>query len=317
MDVMQCVDARDDWSRFVGSDWQQRIMHIQVTDQFHAKQGRSTGRCVFTQGDRQLSVFLKRHHRLPWWRGVLARILPGRGWSPAAQEYRNLQWARQQGIPVAPPVAVGEVLGPGCSLQSFLAVEELTGMLPLHEAIPAAARQLDRVSFARWKRGLTAELARLANELHGRRRFHKDLYLCHFFIRVEDTHFVPDWHGRVTMIDLQRLGHHRWTWPFWQIKDIAQFLFSSDLAPITARDRLRFWRLYYGPGYRSPFARCLAWMIQRKWLRYLRHNEKRYGYKVVSYRRKAVSVQLSAVSSQRLDPCFARAEAAKSATFES
>ena len=34
-------------------------------------------------------------------------------------------------------------------------------MLPLHQAVPLAAARLDPATFARWKRGLTAELARL------------------------------------------------------------------------------------------------------------------------------------------------------------
>ena len=50
-------------------------------------------------------------------------------------------------------------LQPGGRLQSFLAVEELTDMLPLHEAVPLAHRNLAPDDFARWKRGLTAALA--------------------------------------------------------------------------------------------------------------------------------------------------------------
>ena len=37
---------RPDWPRFAGPDWPDRIMDVAVTDRFHAKQGRSTGRWV-------------------------------------------------------------------------------------------------------------------------------------------------------------------------------------------------------------------------------------------------------------------------------
>src|SRR5262245_26416989 len=156
---------RPDWSAFAGPGWAEHIMDAAVTDRFHAKQGRSTGRWILHAGGRRLAVYLKRHYRLPWWRGLLAALWPGRGWSPALEEWEHLAWARAQGLPVPDAVAAGERIGPWGRLQSFLAVEELADMLPLHEAIPAASARLDADAFGAWKRGLTAELARLAREL--------------------------------------------------------------------------------------------------------------------------------------------------------
>src|SRR5205823_6490272 len=127
-----------------------------------------------------------------------------------------------------------------------LAVEELAGMLPLHEAIPAAAVCLRSDEFARWKRGLALELARLARTLHDRRHFHKDLYLCHFYVPEQLTRSYSSWRGHVHLIDFHRLGHHPWTWRIWQIKDLAQLAYSSEIVGVTSRDRLRFWRAYLG-----------------------------------------------------------------------
>jgi heptose I phosphotransferase len=267
---------RADWQEFAGPDWADRIMELAVTDRFHAKQGRSTGRWIVDQGGRQLAVYLKRHYRLPWWHGVGALLLPSAGWSPALQEWDHLEWARGEGLPVAPAVAACEYIGPWGRLRSVLAVEELTGMLPLHEAIPLAARRLDARSFQRWKGGLVAELARLARALHQRRRFHKDFYLCHFYIPEEDTRPVPAWRGRVHLIDLHRLGHHPWTWRFWRLKDLAQLLYSSEIVGINGRDRLRFWRHYLGPAIRRRRARSLRWGIRLQWWNYRRHNAKRH-----------------------------------------
>jgi heptose I phosphotransferase len=266
---------RPDWAGFVGPDWAERIMALAVTDRYHAKQGRSTGRLILHAGGRRLTVYLKRHHRLPRWRGLLAALWPDAGWSPALEEWQHLEWARRRGLPVPASVAAGEYIGPWGRLQSFLAVEELTDMLPLHEAVPAAAANLDPAAFERWKRTLIPELARLTRELHRRRRFHKDLYLCHFYVPAADTARVPDWRGLVHLIDLHRLAHHRLTWPLWQTKDLAELLYSSDVAGITARDRLRFWRTYLGPG-RHGWA---EWWLRRgvlvRWRRYRRHNERR------------------------------------------
>jgi heptose I phosphotransferase len=269
------IRQRADWVRFAGPDWVDRIMTTAVTDRFHAKQGRSTGRWIIRAGDQRLAVYLKRHYRLAWWRGVLAALWPERNWSPALQEWRNLEWAQAQGLPVPVAVAAGEYIGPWGRLQSFLAVEELAGMLPLHEAIPAAAAAFDPAAFQRWKRGLIAEMVRLTRDLHDRRCFHKDLYLCHFYIPDADTRTLPHWQGRLHLIDLHRLGHHRWTWRLWQVKDLAQLLYSSEIPGVAARDRLHFWRAYLGLRCRTWAGRWLRRLVVAKWQRYREHNKRR------------------------------------------
>jgi heptose I phosphotransferase len=267
---------RPDWAEFAGPDWADQIMTTAVTDRFHAKQGRSTGRWILQARESRLAVYLKRHYRLPRWRGLLACLWPDAGWSPALQELRHLEWARAQGMPVPRVAAAGEYIGPWGRLQSFLAIEELTDMQPLHEAIPAAGRQLDSAAFRRWKQGLIGEVARLTRDLHQGRSFHKDLYLCHFYVPSADTQTLPCWRGRVHLIDLHRLGHHLWTWRFWQVKDLGQLLFSSEIQGIDARDRLLFWRQYLGsPQRRSLANRWLRWCVLFKWRRYRRHNARK------------------------------------------
>jgi hypothetical protein len=103
---------RSDWAHFAGPDWAENILAAQVTDDFHAKQGRSTGRWVLANSGQTLSVYLKRHYRLPRWQGLLAALWPQGDWSPALQEFRHLQWARAQGLPVPRVVAAGEYLEP-------------------------------------------------------------------------------------------------------------------------------------------------------------------------------------------------------------
>jgi heptose I phosphotransferase len=157
-------------------------------------------------------------------------------------------------------------------LQSCLAVEELTGMLPLHEAVPAAAQRLSPVDFARWKRGLVADVARLARELHRRRWFHKDLYLCHYYIPPD---VAGEWRGKVHLIDLHRLTHHPWTRHFWRVKDLSQLAYSSEIPGVTARDRLRFWHCYLGADRDNLAARWLRAGVLFKWGRYRAHNLKK------------------------------------------
>ncbi|MBI3412004.1 MAG: hypothetical protein HY040_27045, partial [Planctomycetes bacterium] len=116
---------RSDWENFAGSDWPATILDTEVTDDFHAKQGRSTGRWVLHRGDRKLSVYLKRHYRLGWWQGLLAALFPKRDWSPAFQEMRHLRWAAARGLAAPKVVAAAEFIGPRGKLQSVLAIEEL------------------------------------------------------------------------------------------------------------------------------------------------------------------------------------------------
>ncbi len=269
---------RPDWPRFVGNNWVDRIMGLAVTDRFHAKQGRSTGRWVVTrpaEGRAQrLSVYLKRHYQLPGWRGWLATLWPWRNWSPAWQEWRHLQWVRQQGVPVPRTVAVAEYVGPWGKLRSCLAIEELAGMISVNEAIPLAALRQDAQSFQHWKRSLVVELARLTRMLHDRRCFHRDLYLCHFFIAAQDTYGVPaeGWRGRLHLIDLHRLAHHSLLWRIWLTKDLAELLYSAGIVGVNGRDLLAFWRAYRGEGPHRPRCYWTRFFILYRWRRYRRHN---------------------------------------------
>ena len=275
--LLQCVRrlrARADWSDYAGVDWPERIMQADVTDDFHAKQGRSTGRVLFQTAGKQLAVYLKRHYELPRWHGLMATIYPWHDWSPGMQERSNLEWARSQGLPVPKVVAAGEFVGPWGKLQSFLAIEELTDMLALHQAIPLAAENLDLDTFRTWKAGLIREMARLARVLHDRGRFHKDLYLCHFFIARADTTCVPTWTNRVHMIDFHRLTHHRLAHLFWVSKDLGQLLYSSLIDGIDARDRLRFWQAYLGPDRHTWWGRLLGRVVLMRGRNYSKHNAK-------------------------------------------
>lgn len=267
-----------DWPQFAGADWPATVMTVRVTDKLHEKQGRSIARWTLTAADgRTLVVFLKRHYELPAWDGLKAKLSPRRAWSPGLGEWEHLEWAAAQGFPVPRAVAAGEFRGPGLKLQSFLAVEELAGMLPLHEAVPQAFAMLDENSFATWKRGLLTELARLSRELHRRRMFHKDLYFCHFYVRESDIATPPEsWVNRVVMIDFHRLARHRLGWTWYVIKDMAQLFYSSNVPGVTDADRDHLWAEYRNGDWHGV-TRPPEWLkgpILAKARRYQRHHDK-------------------------------------------
>ncbi len=148
-------------------------------------------------------------------------------------------------------------------------VAELSGSEELNVALPKLARALAPADFERLKRGLAREMAEIAATLHNAHVFHKDLYLCHYFLDLArfDT---PG--QRLALIDLHRLAEHRLLVERWRAKDLGQLLYSSqDIDGITCRDRLRFWVHYQ----RSARLRRPRWSLRRvigKASRYSRHN---------------------------------------------
>jgi heptose I phosphotransferase len=248
-------------------DLAETVMDLDSTDRHHAKQGRSTARVRFDAGSHVLSVYLKRHQRLPWPARLAALVFPQGRHTPGAAEWAHLERAKRLGIPVPEVVAAGESIGPWGRLSSFLMVAELTGCLALNEAMPTLIERLTAPELARLKRSLIAEMAQITATLHRHHLFHKDLYLCHFFLNMS----LPP-ARRLTLIDLHRLGEHRWTAVRWRWKDLAQLLFSTHGVPgIDDRDRLRFWKHYRRLlGLRHP--RAERSVIRLKAARYLAHS---------------------------------------------
>jgi Lipopolysaccharide kinase (Kdo/WaaP) family len=252
------------WTDFVGEEWHHYLMDAELVDRLHQKQGRSIARWTLRRGSSEWPVFVKRHFSHAGWRTWLARVWRRSGWSDAGREWRNLQRARELGLAVPRPVAMAE--WNGSELRSVLVVEELTGMLALHEAIPLAAKLLTPERFRDWKRALIVEMVGMVRLLHDRGYFHRDLYLCHFFVRHEDLEKVPSsWRGRVFLIDFHRLSRQRILPFLGRMKDLAQLLYSARVDGVDLTDVQEFWRLYGG-------SRLLGCAVRLKARHYARHN---------------------------------------------
>jgi heptose I phosphotransferase len=254
-------------------DFPSTVMTLESRDRYHAKQGRSTARVVLKSTDRPLPVYLKRHIRLPWPTRLAALLHPAGRYSPAAAEWAHLERVRALGIDVPEVVAAGERIGPRASLRSFLLVAELSGFAALNELLPQLFARKGASEFATLKRRVIAEMARITATLHKARVFHKDLYLCHFFLdpaRALSGAESP----RVALIDLHRLEEHRLWSDWWRWKDLGQLLYSTfGVLGITARDRLRFWRSYCHLAGITR-ARWHARLVRLRAARYLAHNRK-------------------------------------------
>jgi heptose I phosphotransferase len=259
----------DDYRAALPDDLDATVMSLESSDRLHAKQGRSTARVRFDSPWGPLSVYLKRHYRLPLLARVGALLLPSRRFTPGASELAHLERARSLGVAVPDAVAAGERIGPWGTLQSFLMIAELTGCRELNEILPDLSGTMAPDDFARLKRELVAEMARIAARLHGAKVYHKDLYLCHFFLDVSGQSATGD---RLTLIDLHRLAEHRITGFRWRWKDLGQLLYSTfDVPGIDDRDRHRFW-LHYRKATGLPFARWQRRRVIAKAARYRSHN---------------------------------------------
>ena len=153
-------------------------------------------------------------------------------------------------------------------------VAELTGCEALNEVLPKLAERLDGWDFAVLKRRVISEIARITATLHQAHCFHKDLYLCHFFLDLDrlEREGRP---SRIVLIDLHRLGVHRIGRDWWRWKDLGQLLFSTfGVEEIDDRDRIRFW-CYYKRQTSIPFARWQGRLVRLRAARYARHNRKR------------------------------------------
>jgi heptose I phosphotransferase len=87
----------------------------------------------------------------------------------------------------------------------------------------------------------------------------------------EDIFQLPPWKNPIYLIDFHRLGYHPWTRRFWQIKDLAQLLYSSEIPGLEDQDRQFFWERY---GSEEIKGFWLSQMVKYKAGQYRRHNQK-------------------------------------------
>ena len=98
------------------ADLEATVMGLESRDRLHAKQGRSTARVHFHTGDGPLSVYLKRHYRLPWRSRLAALVDPGGRIPPRRRNGRTSNGPGRWGstCPRSSPRASGSARGGSC-----------------------------------------------------------------------------------------------------------------------------------------------------------------------------------------------------------
>jgi hypothetical protein len=148
----------------------------------------------------------------------------------ATEEVKAIELLRSAGIPTVPLVGHGHI----ADGRSFLITEDLAGYRDAEKMIVAGTPF----------ETLLEPTADLAAKLHEAGLHHRDLYLCHFFAKVDgEAKGGVD----VKLIDAARVAPMnnfltRWRWV---IKDLAQFWYSTTtLTGITNEQRNRWLARY-------------------------------------------------------------------------
>jgi hypothetical protein len=191
-----------------------------------------------------------RLHVKRYWRA------PGRG-SPAGDEITGIRLLERAGVPTVPLVAWGQ-LPDG---RSFVITEDLAGYRPADKMIA------EGVAFET----LLKPTADLAARLHNEGLHHRDLYLCHFFVRLPDDGGAPE----LRLIDSARVRElpRFLTRRRWIVKDLAQFWYSTQALTVTEEQRER-WLARYAEQRRGTWREGLGGAVRRKARAIARHDAK-------------------------------------------
>jgi heptose I phosphotransferase len=171
-----------------------------------------------------LDAALADGRRIRW---HVKRYQPSRGaTTPADDESRGHDALRSARIPTA------ELIGWGTlpDRRSFVIFDDLAGYQAADKLIEAGTN-FDL---------LLSATADLAARLHGAGLHHRDLYLCHFFVRIDGP--AVD----VRLIDAARVKRLPgfFTRTRWIVKDLAQFIYSTLKLPITDEQRTTWLKRY-------------------------------------------------------------------------
>lgn len=229
-----------------------RIMAVHG-ETFREAPGRKTVRF-----SRQAKNYFLKTHTGVGWQEIIKNLfyfrLPVLG---AMNEWHGAHHLQRLGIDTLTIAGYGTASGNPARRRSFIITDEISDTQSLEEFCSAwkhrPPRQPHEIRYKRW---LIENLAKIARRLHNSGANHRDFYLVHFLLQpgLKDGVLHPD-ASRLFVIDLHRMQLRRKTPKRWKIKDVAGLHYSSMDLGLTARDRLRFVRLYSQGSLRQALGR--------------------------------------------------------------
>ncbi|MDB5325086.1 MAG: lipopolysaccharide kinase [Phycisphaerales bacterium] len=151
------------------------------------------------------------------------------GHTGVEEEATAIRLLMDANLPTVPLVAAGR-LNDG---RGFLITEDLAGYQDADIAVKAGL-PFETISNA------TADLA---GRLHGAGLHHRDLYLCHFYIRLGEKNV------EAKLMDAGRVKPlPSWFRKRWLVKDLAQFLYSAGPLMLDPSDADEWFKRYTSAG---------------------------------------------------------------------
>jgi len=166
----------------------------------------------------------------------------------AGNEWKAINQLTELGVETMRLEAYGQEGWNPAKQKSFVVTRELENTVSLEDYCSAWKHQPPSVGV---KRRLIERVARMTRQLHENGLNHRDLYICHFLLRLP-------WDGNenslhLHLIDLHRVQQHRKLPRRWRVKDVGSLYFSAMDIGLTGRDLLRFLRCYHDQSLREIF----------------------------------------------------------------
>ena len=231
--------------------------------------------------------FIKHHHGVGWaeiFKNLCQLRRPVLG---AQDEWAAVAALKAAGIPTLEPAAYGERGWNPARRESFLMTDALEPTVNLETFCERWAAHRPP-PLLKWR--LIRDVARMSRAMHAAGVCHRDYYLCHFLLRLDDKDHVPDHKApQLHLIDLHRARRFRRLPRRWRLKDLAALLFSARDIGLTRGDQLRFLREYSRKPLRSVLredaalwsaVREKAWRIQYREGRRLKRQLYRDGERI-------------------------------------
>jgi len=193
--------------------------------------------------------YVKLHRGVGWgeiFKNLVTARLPVLG---AEHEWLAIRRLTELGVDTMKAVAFGRRGSNPAKLESFIVTEELAPTVSLEDYCRDWPTQPPKPAL---KRALIVRVAEMAGRMHRGGVNHRDCYICHFLLHTNPPP-SPE-RLRLSLIDLHRAQVREGAAPRrWRDKDLAALHFSSLEIGLTARDRLRFLRAYFGRPLREIF----------------------------------------------------------------
>ncbi len=199
------------------------------------------------------SYFAKLHFGIGWqeiFKNLVLLRLPIVG---ARNEWEAIGRLQELGIATMTAVAYGEEGFNPATRKSFIVTEALQDTISLEDF---CLQWQQRAPAFLLKRQLITQLAQTSRTLHSNGICHRDYYLCHFLLHLQNG--LPRADLRMSLIDLHRALIRRNLGRRWIVKDLAGLYYSALHIGLTHTDLLRFIRCYEQQDLRTALTKNLS-----------------------------------------------------------